>query len=85
MFLNSFITAVGPLTDMRICLYTNTPDKHFIIDQHPGHDRVFVATGFSGHGFKFQPVIGDILADLAISGTTELPIEFLGMHRFQNH
>lgn len=74
--------AVGPITDMKICLYTNTPDKHFIIDQHPDHDQVYIATGFSGHGFKFQPIVGEILADLAITGTTDQPIEFLGMDRF---
>ena len=75
--------AVGPVTDMKVCLYTNTPDKHFIIDRHPRHDRVFLATGFSGHGFKFQPIIGEILADLAVHGSTDQPIGFLGLDRFE--
>ena len=76
-------SVVGPITDLRVCLYTNTPDHHFIIDQHPEHDCVFIATGFSGHGFKFQPIVGEILADLAISGQTDQPIGFLGLDRFR--
>jgi sarcosine oxidase len=64
------------------CLYTMTPDKHFIIDRHPAHEQVAIACGFSGHGFKFAPVIGEILADLAIEGRTEQPIEFLRADRF---
>jgi len=47
-----------------VCLYTNTPDEHFWIDRHPGHANVLVASPCSGHGFKFAPVIGEILADL---------------------
>ena len=71
---------------MRTCLYTNSPDSHFIVDQLPNtppwHGRVTVACGFSGHGFKFASVIGQILADLATTGKTNLPIEFLGLSRF---
>jgi sarcosine oxidase len=74
--------ANGPVLAMRTCLYTNTPDQHFIIDHHPAHDRVVVAAGFSGHGFKFASVIGEVMADLATSGRTELPIGFLGLSRF---
>ena len=47
------------------CLYTNTPDYHFVLDRHPELERVVIGAGFSGHGFKFGPVIGEILADLA--------------------
>jgi sarcosine oxidase len=47
-----------------VCLYTNTPDEHFWIDRHPGHANVLVASPCSGHGFKFAPVIGEILANL---------------------
>jgi sarcosine oxidase len=57
------------------CMYTVTPDHHFVIAGHPGHAQVTVACGFSGHGFKFVPVIGEILADLAIDGTTRHPID----------
>jgi glycine/D-amino acid oxidase-like deaminating enzyme len=61
----------------QICLYTNTPDDHFIIDQHPEDPNCVFAVGFSGHGFKFAPVIGEILADLAEFGGTNHPIAFL--------
>jgi sarcosine oxidase len=74
--------ADGPLLAMRICMYTNTPDSHFVIDTHPRCDRVHFAGGFSGHGFKFAPVIGEILADLAMHAQTKHPIDFLSMKRF---
>jgi sarcosine oxidase len=56
------------------CMYTTTPDQHFVIATHPRHERVTVACGFSGHGFKFVPVVGEILADLALTGATDHPI-----------
>ena len=74
--------ADGPLLEASVCMYTNSPDAHFIVDHHPQHAKVTVATGFSGHGFKFASVIGEALADLALDGRTELPIEFLGVQRF---
>ncbi|WP_229069500.1 N-methyl-L-tryptophan oxidase [Actinoplanes sp. DH11] len=52
------------------CLYSTTPDEHFVIGRHPGHEAVTVACGFSGHGFKFVPVVGEIVADLATTGGT---------------
>jgi sarcosine oxidase len=67
---------------MKTCMYTNTPDENFILDLLPGFDDVFIATGFSGHGFKFASVVGEIMADLAIYGKTSLPIEFLNAKRF---
>ena len=63
--------ANGRLLDSAVCLYTNSPDKHFVVGRHPRLDNVFVAGGFSGHGFKFAPVIGEILADLVIDSSTE--------------
>ena len=74
--------AVGPLLSMQTCLYTNTSDGHFIIDQHPGFDNVTVACGFSGHGFKFTSVVGQVLAELAVDGEASQPIGFLGLDRF---
>jgi sarcosine oxidase len=56
------------------CMYTLTPDEDFVVGRHPAHDNVAVAAGFSGHGFKFLPVMGEILADLAVGGATEHPI-----------
>ena len=73
----------GPLLALRTCLYTNSPDGHFIVDRHPRHARVIVAAGFSGHGFKFASVMGEALADLATRERTELPIGFLGLKRFR--
>lgn len=67
----------------RICLYGNSPDENFIIDKLPGYeDQVVIACGFSGHGFKFVSVIGEILADLAADGRTNQPIDFLNAKRF---
>lgn len=57
--------AAGPLLDTRTCLYTNSPDGHFILGPHPAQPNTTIATGFSGHGFKFASVIGETLADLA--------------------
>jgi sarcosine oxidase len=77
--------AVGPLLASRICLYTNSPDGHFIIDRHPACERATIACGFSGHGFKFASVMGEILADLSTTGHTPLPVGFLGLQRFNRH
>jgi sarcosine oxidase len=74
--------ADGPILSMRVCMYTSTPDSHFIIDRLPGRDRATIACGFSGHGFKFASVVGEILADLALDGRTSHPIAFLGAARF---
>jgi monomeric sarcosine oxidase len=59
------------------CMYTMSPDGHFVVGLHPEFANVAVACGFSGHGFKFAPVIGEALADLAVDGRTALPIGFL--------
>lgn len=84
-FLKRFMPeADGQLLGLRICMYENSPDDHFIIDKHPKHGNVIVAAGFSGHGFKFASVVGEILADLAMRGETKHPIRFLGLHRFQS-
>lgn len=73
--------ADGPLLSMRICMYENSPDGHFIVDRHPKIPNVIIACGFSGHGFKFMPVIGEVLADMAIHGATRHPVGFLGLSR----
>ncbi|UNT00144.1 N-methyl-L-tryptophan oxidase [Streptomyces tubbatahanensis] len=65
----------GTLRRAVACMYTTTADEHFVLARHPEHpDSVTVACGFSGHGFKFVPVIGEIVADLALTGATEHPI-----------
>jgi sarcosine oxidase len=65
------------------CLYTNTPDEHFVIAPHPAREHVTVACGFSGHGFKFVPVVGEILADLATTRSTRHPIALFRPGRFR--
>ena len=65
-----------------VCLYTNTPDHDFLIGIHPGNERVVLAGGFSGHGFKFSIQVGDILADLVLDNHTNRPIERFAVDRF---
>jgi sarcosine oxidase len=60
--------ADGPPTDAVTCLYTNTPDHHFLLGAHPRDPRVIIGSACSGHGFKFAPVLGEVLADLALTG-----------------
>jgi sarcosine oxidase len=68
-FVRSHLPAAdGPRRHASVCLYTLTPDRHFVIDRHPRHPAVAVAAGFSGHGFKFAPVVGEMLADLIETG-----------------
>ena len=59
----------------------NTPDRHFVIARHPQCSNVTVACGFSGHGFKFVPVVGEILADLCLEGRTAHPISLFDPQR----
>ena len=63
-----FPDAEGPTLSMKTCMFTNSPDGHFLIDLHPDHPQVSFAAGFSGHGFKFASVVGEIMADLAFEG-----------------
>lgn len=70
---------LGKVTHSMACLYTMTPDGHFLIDHAPGEERIIFGCGFSGHGYKFAPVVGEILAQLALNGHTRHPVEFLGL------
>ena len=72
----------GEILKAQTCLYTMTPDEHFVIGPHPQLPSVSLACGFSGHGFKFAPVVGEVLADLAITGKTRHPIEIFSPTRF---
>jgi sarcosine oxidase len=65
------------------CLFTNTPDEHFVIDTLPGAPEVVVASPCSGHGFKFASVVGEALADLAIEGSSKLDLSLFDMKRFE--
>ncbi|MBW3634070.1 MAG: N-methyl-L-tryptophan oxidase [Chloroflexi bacterium] len=74
--------ASGPESRRMTCMCTYTVDGNFIIDRHPAHDQVSIACGFSGRGYKFAPVVGEILADLALLGATAHEIGFLSARRF---
>jgi sarcosine oxidase len=74
--------AEGRLLAAQTCLYTMTPDGDFIIDRLPGCPQVIVAAPCSGHGFKFAPVVGEILADLAATGSTDHDIARFSLARF---
>lgn len=82
-FLRAHLPGVSdrPL-DHAVCMYTMSPDGHFLVDLHPEHRTVAFVAGLSGHGFKFASVLGEILADLALDGRTALPAGFLGLSRF---
>ncbi len=69
------------LVSYEMCLYTKTPDEHFILDRHPEHPHVVLAGGFSGHGFKFGPVLGEVLADLALEGSSRHDLSLFGADR----
>ena len=76
-------TMNGELGDARTCMYTNTPDQHFVVSAHPDHPQVVIAAGFSGHGYKFCSVIGEILADLAVEGETPHPVDLFSPARLR--
>ena len=76
-----FPDADGPTLSMATCMFTNTPDEHFILDVHPDAARVSIAAGFSGHGFKFCSVVGEIMADLATAGRTRWNVELFRLAR----
>jgi sarcosine oxidase len=82
--LSKYLPGAGnEIITFKSCLYTYSPDENFIIDILPDtHNRVVVAAGFSGHGFKFVPVVGKVLADLGMNTDPSLNIEFLRLGRF---
>lgn len=63
------------------CLYTLTPDYHFVLDRHPSHPRILIAAGFSGHGFKFAPVVGECLAALARDDPPPVDLDLFRLDR----
>ena len=78
-----FPQAAGPTLSLKTCLFTNSPDGHFILDVLPGLPQVSVAAGFSGHGFKYCSVVGEIMADLAQHGDTPHDLSMFRLARFQ--
>ena len=77
-----FPEANGKLLQYQTCMFTNTPDENFIIDQHPNFSQVFLAGGFSGHGFKFSSVVGEIISEMVINSKFPKELEFLRLNRF---
>ncbi len=75
--------AEGDLVESVTCLYTLTPDHHFVIGLHPQHPQVVIASPCSGHGFKFASVVGEILADLALEQASQHPIGLFSPSRFE--
>lgn len=81
-FLAKYVPSVGrPSLRHATCMYTMSPDEHFVVDRHPDHPHVAFVAGLSGHGFKFTCVLGEVLADLTTRGQTDLPIGFLNCRR----
>src|SRR5207253_11303146 len=72
----------GATLMLKSCLFTNSPDRHFILDLHPDHPEVAIAAGFSGHGYKFCSVVGEIMADLAQHGQTKHDPALFRLARF---
>jgi sarcosine oxidase len=77
-----FPKADGPTLAMKVCMFANTPDGHFIIDRPADTPQVVVAAGFSGHGFKFCSVVGEILADMVQHQKPSQDLELFKMARF---
>lgn len=75
--------AAGSLVSTRVCLYTMTPDEHFIIDRHPAYPQIVIASCCSGHAFKFSTLLGSILSDLALTGETLHNIDLFRLSRFE--
>lgn len=75
----------GRVLHAETCLYTMTPDEHFMLDRHPDHPQVIIAAGFSGHGFKFASVVGEILAGMATGHAPSFDLELFSFGRFRDH
>ena len=76
-----FPDGCGPTMDLQTCMFTNTPDNHFVIDVHPDYEQVSFASPCSGHGYKFASVIGEVMADLADTGITRHDISLFRLDR----
>ena len=77
-----FPDADGPTLGMTVCLFTNSPDEHFILDHHPTAPGVVIAAGFSGHGYKFCSVVGELMVDLALDGGSRHDLGLFRIDRF---
>jgi sarcosine oxidase len=75
-----FPDGAGPTMALRTCVFTESSDEHFVLGTHPDYDGVHVAAGFTGHGFKFTSVVGEILADFVVDGETDHAVD---LHRIE--
>lgn len=75
--------ASGNIISSSVCLYTNTPDGHFIIDRHPSNDNIILVSACSGHGFKFSCAIGEIVKDIIERGKSKLDISLFRLSKFK--
>lgn len=80
--LTRYMPQVGGFHVGKTCMYTRTPDEHFIIDRHPKHNHVLIASGFSGHGFKFASAVGEVLTEMASDKAPSFDISLFSMQRF---
>jgi sarcosine oxidase len=77
-----FPGGAGPTILLKACIFTNSPDEHFVIDRLPDASQVSIAAGFSGHGYKFCSLVGEVMADLALDGATSHDIGLFSLSRF---
>jgi sarcosine oxidase len=77
-----FPGGAGPTILLKACIFTNSPDEHFVIDRLPDASQVSIAAGFSGHGYKFCSLVGEVMADLALDGATSHAIGLFSLSRF---
>lgn len=71
----------GRVIKSAVCMYTDTPDQHFLLDWHPGHSNVIICSPCSGHGFKFSSVIGEMVADMVTKGDAGYDMSLFGINR----
>lgn len=69
--------------DTSHCMYTMTTDSHFLVDRSPDDEDIWIAAGFSGHGFKFAPAIGEALSQWIVDGQPQIDLDFLSIKRLQ--
>ena len=74
--------ATAPVRESAVCLFTNTPDHHFLIDFHPAYTQVLISSPCSGHGFKFASAIGELQAELVTEGRTRFDLAPFRLSRF---
>lgn len=81
---HKYLNLIGSVVKAEVCMYTNTPDHHFVIDYHPDNKNIIIASPCSGHGFKFSSVIGEILSDMALDKDVSKDIEPFRISRFNS-